>query len=83
MAVRFCKPQQAGGEPRSRNLLTQSGSGDLRFGPGTRFEYSNLGDFLLNAILEQISGATYEQLMKGRIFTPLGMNDSGFAPRRL
>jgi len=42
-----------------------------------------LGDFLLNAILEQISGATYEQLMKGRIFTPLGMNDSGFAPRRL
>jgi Beta-lactamase len=37
-----------------------------------------LGYFLLGAVLEQISGSSYEQLLKDRIFTPLGMNDSGY-----
>ncbi len=54
-------------------------SGDLRFEPGTKFEYSNSGYFLLGAILEQISGVSYEQLLKNRIFTPLGMKNSGYA----
>src|SRR5262249_45743881 len=54
-------------------------SGDLRFEPGTKFEYSNSGYFLLGALLEQVSGVSYEQLLKERIFTPLGMNDSGYA----
>src|SRR5450631_1749173 len=54
-------------------------SGDLRFQPGSKFEYSNSGYFLLGAILEQISGKPYEQLLQERIFTPLGMKDSGYA----
>lgn len=54
-------------------------SGDLEFEPGARFHYSNSGYFLLGAVLEQISGSSYEQLLKARIFTPLGMNDSGYA----
>jgi CubicO group peptidase (beta-lactamase class C family) len=54
-------------------------SGDLRFEPGAKFEYSNSGYFLLGAILEQISGRPYEQLLNDRIFTPLGMKDSGYA----
>jgi CubicO group peptidase (beta-lactamase class C family) len=54
-------------------------SGDLQFEPGTKFEYSNSGYFLLGAILEQISGTSYEQLLQDRIFTPLGMKDSGYA----
>ncbi len=54
-------------------------SGDLQFEPGTKFEYSNSGYFLLGAILEQISGKSYEQLLQERIFTPLGMKDSGYA----
>jgi CubicO group peptidase (beta-lactamase class C family) len=53
-------------------------SGDLQFEPGTRFEYSNSGYFLLGAILQQISGTAYEQLLHDRIFTPLGMRDSGY-----
>jgi CubicO group peptidase (beta-lactamase class C family) len=53
-------------------------SGDLHFEPGTKFEYSNSGYFLLGAILEQISGQPYEQLLENRIFTPLGMKDSGY-----
>ncbi len=54
-------------------------SGDLEFEPGTRFHYSNSGYFLLGAVLEQVSGSSYEQLLKDRIFTPVGMNDSGYA----
>lgn len=54
-------------------------SGDLEFEPGTRFNYSNSGYFLLGAILEQVSGSSYENLLKDRIFTPLGINESGYA----
>lgn len=54
-------------------------SGDLHFEPGTKFEYSNSGYFLLGAILEQASGESYEKLLQERIFKPLGMNDSGYA----
>jgi len=54
-------------------------SGDLLFEPGTKFEYSNSGYFLLGAILEQVSDESYEQLLKERIFDPLGMKDSGYA----
>ncbi len=53
-------------------------SGDLEFEPGTKFDYSNTGYFLLGAILEQLSGSSYEQLVRERIFNPLGMNDSGY-----
>jgi len=54
-------------------------SGELRFSPGSKFEYSNSGYFLLGAILEQISGKSYETLLQERIFQPLGMKDSGYA----
>lgn len=62
-----------------RDFAQKYCSGDLEFEPGTRFNYSNSGYFLLGAILEQVSGSSYEQLLKDRIFTPLGMNDSGYA----
>ena len=41
-------------------------SGDLQFDPGTKFEYSNSGYFLLGAILEEVTGRTYEQLLTER-----------------
>jgi CubicO group peptidase (beta-lactamase class C family) len=53
-------------------------SGNLRFEPGTAFEYSNSGYFLLGAVLEQITGLSYERLLEERIFIPLGMKDSGY-----
>lgn len=53
-------------------------SGDLQFQPGAKFAYSNSGYFLLGAILEEVSGHSYEELLKRRIFSPLGMKDSGY-----
>lgn len=54
-------------------------SGDLEFDPGTKFNYSNSGYFLLGAVLEEVTGTAYEQLLNDRIFTPLHMNNSGYA----
>jgi CubicO group peptidase (beta-lactamase class C family) len=61
-----------------RDFVEKYCSGDLDFEPGTKFEYSNSGYFLLGAILEQVSGESYEQLLKERIFGPLGMKNTGY-----
>jgi CubicO group peptidase (beta-lactamase class C family) len=53
-------------------------SGDLQFEPGTKYRYDNSGFFLLGAILEHMTGKTYEALLKENIFVPLGMKDSGY-----
>jgi CubicO group peptidase (beta-lactamase class C family) len=50
----------------------------LLFEPGTKFSYSNSGFFLLGVILEKVTGKPYEQLLRERIFEPLGMNQSGY-----
>lgn len=46
--------------------------------PGTRFLYSNLGYAVVGAMLEQISGESYESLMKSRLFEPLSLESAGF-----
>jgi CubicO group peptidase (beta-lactamase class C family) len=53
-------------------------SGDLQFEPGTKFHYDNSGYFLLGAILEHVTGKTYEALLKENILVPLGMKDTGY-----
>jgi CubicO group peptidase (beta-lactamase class C family) len=53
-------------------------SGDLEFEPGSKFLYNNSGYFLLGAIIEEITGKTYEEVLKEKIFDPLGMKDSGY-----
>lgn len=44
------------------------------------FLYSNLGYIVAGAMLERVTGQTWEALMKARIFTPLGMTGCGFGP---
>ena len=53
-------------------------SGDLQFEPGTKFHYDNSGFFILGAILERVTGKTYEALLKEKILVPVGMKDSGY-----
>ena len=52
-------------------------SDPLDFEPGTEFRYNNSGYFLLGAILEEVTGQTYAEVLEERIFAPLGMRDSG------
>ena len=53
-------------------------SGDLQFEPGARYVYNNSGYFLLGAIIEEITGKPYEDVLDENIFLPLGMKDSGY-----
>jgi CubicO group peptidase (beta-lactamase class C family) len=50
----------------------------LDFPPGTEWNYSNSGYFLLGYIIEQVSGQTYEQYIEENFFKPLGMKDSRY-----
>ena len=52
----------------------------LRFKPGTRFEYSNSALFVLGRIIEVISGKSYADYVKEVILSPLGMSDTYYAP---
>lgn len=45
----------------------------LQFQPGQRFSYSNSNYFLLGAIIEKVSGISYQDFMRQQIFQPLQM----------
>lgn len=53
-------------------------SNDLEFEPGSRFSYNNSGYFLLGAIIEKVTGKTYEEVLKEKIFDPVGMRNTGY-----
>ncbi len=53
-------------------------SNDLEFEPGSKFSYNNSGYFLLGAIIEKVTGKPYEQVLKEKIFEPLGMKNTGY-----
>lgn len=44
--------------------------------PGTSMSYSSFGYQLLGEIIRRVSGKSYEEFVKERIFHPLGMSDS-------
>ncbi len=48
----------------------------MDFAPGERFVYSNSGYVLLGAIIEKVSGKSYEAYIDENIFKLLGMNNS-------
>ena len=60
------------------DFVKKYASGDLQFEPGTKFTYSNSGYFLLGAIVEKVTGKSYEQVLRENIFEPVGMKNSGF-----
>ena len=49
----------------------------LRFSPGERWEYGVSTD-VLGRVIEVVSGKTLGEFLNERIFTPLGMADTGF-----
>ena len=48
------------------------------FAPGERWKYDNSGYILLGAIIEKISGQTYAEFLRARIFEPLGMKNARY-----
>jgi CubicO group peptidase (beta-lactamase class C family) len=48
----------------------------LWFEPGTDWVYSDVGYFLLGVITERVSGMSWRDFIRDRVFLPLGMTDS-------
>ena len=48
--------------------------------PGSSFEYTNLNYCLLGALVERVSGESFDDFVQERIFTPLGMHNSTLNP---
>ena len=48
--------------------------------PGTKFIYSNAGYAIAGHMAERVMGKPWEQLMRERLFGPLGMRGAGFGP---
>jgi D-alanyl-D-alanine carboxypeptidase len=46
------------------------------FEPGTKNSYSNAGYFLLGLILEKVTGKSYEEVLKERISSKIGLRDT-------
>ncbi len=55
------------------DLLHLAESLPLDFPPGTRWSYSNTGYVLLGIIIHRVTGTFYGDLLRDRIFRPLGM----------
>ena len=51
----------------------------LRFQPGVKFEYCNLGYFILAEIIRKAGGTPWPDFVQRRIFEPLGMQSTRLA----
>ncbi|WP_424970810.1 serine hydrolase domain-containing protein [Dinoroseobacter sp. S76] len=50
----------------------------LKFSPGEDRRYSNLGYMVLGAVIEAITGETYENVVRKRVLAPAGMTTTDF-----
>lgn len=60
------------------DFVKKFASGELEFEPGSKFAYNNSGYFLLGAIVEKVTGKSYETVLAERICKPLGMTNTGY-----
>jgi len=56
------------------------GARALQFQPGSRYQYSNYGFVLLGRIIEKVSGTSYYDYVRSRIFEPAGMKSTDSLP---
>jgi CubicO group peptidase (beta-lactamase class C family) len=63
-----------------RDYLKLYGSRGLTQEPGARFEYSNYGFVLLGALIEHLSGGSYDDYVHDHVFRRAGMRSTGSLP---
>lgn len=52
----------------------------LIYEPDTQVVYSDLGFIMLMAVIEKVTGQTFEQYAERHLFAPMGMHDTKFRP---
>jgi D-alanyl-D-alanine carboxypeptidase len=63
-----------------RDYLKLYGSRGLTHQPGARFEYSNYGFILLGALIEHVTGGSYDDYVRDHVFRRAGMRSTGSLP---
>jgi len=66
--------------PSAADLFRRACTGQLRFVPGSHFEYVSNSFYLLAELIGRLSGAPYREVLRTRLFEPLGMAATSFDP---
>lgn len=75
--------QKMGGWSRRmplRSVAATAAAIPLRFEPGTKVQYSNVGIDVGAAVVERVTGMRWENFLKERVLDPLGMSETWFWP---
>jgi CubicO group peptidase (beta-lactamase class C family) len=65
---------------RWETLAANACRAPLLFAPGTMFHYSGTNYIVLAEVARRCSGLRIDAYLRGRVFAPLGMADTGFFP---
>ena len=63
-----------------RSVAATAASQPVKFEPGTKQSYSNVGIDIGAAVVEKVSGMRWEDYLRANVLDPLGMDDTGFWP---
>ena len=80
LPIRWVRPADAAASDHSTfvgRLLAKQRK--LKFVPGERASYSNLGYLVLGEVVSEVTGADYEAYVRDEILAPLGMERTGFS----
>jgi CubicO group peptidase (beta-lactamase class C family) len=61
-----------------REFIEMAMQRQLLFEPGAGEQYSNTGFSLLAAVIELVSGQTYDEFVRDNILVPIGLKNTGF-----
>lgn len=67
----------------SDEILATVAARPLGFKPGTKWQYSNTGYVILTAVIEKLAGMPYADVLRERIFVPLGMTRTRYEDQDL
>jgi CubicO group peptidase (beta-lactamase class C family) len=56
------------------DVIRSAYSQALRFAPGEKYEYGNLGYFIAAEVIHRVSGRPWTEYLQDKLFRPLGMN---------
>ena len=65
-------------EVSADTMIAWAARDTMRFAPGTRYAYSNVGYLLLGALVEKLYGKPYSEAVREEIARPLGLRTLGW-----
>lgn len=73
----FWQPYDGIAPMSTREFIRAYCSSDLQFTPGGEYRYGNSGYSVLGAIIEEVSGKSYAEVLQERVSKPLDMQATG------